>query len=172
LCAAGARDLARRLDGSRVADPERPDVLWGYRFDDGLLHVSRAAAGKVEEFVAEYAFGSGHHATTFISVINPDIPKILEHRLTYFARERALGITPGHGAGTHLPGLTPRGGVLIADVARKCFACHTTQNSARKDRAIDEQMLISNVSCERCHGPGRAHVDAARRGASEDELAL
>src|SRR5262249_11499262 len=27
--------------------------------------------------------------------------------------------------------------------------------------------LIPNVSCERCHGPGRDHVDAARRGETE-----
>jgi hypothetical protein len=32
--------------------------------------------------------------------------------------------------------------------------------------------MIPNVSCERCHGPGRAHVAAARRGAPEAELSL
>ena len=32
--------------------------------------------------------------------------------------------------------------------------------------------MIPNVSCERCHGPGRAHVEAARRGAPESELSL
>jgi hypothetical protein len=30
--------------------------------------------------------------------------------------------------------------------------------------------LMPNVSCERCHGPGRAHVEAARRG--EDTLTM
>ena len=29
--------------------------------------------------------------------------------------------------------------------------------------------MIPNISCERCHGPSRAHVLAARRGASESE---
>ena len=32
--------------------------------------------------------------------------------------------------------------------------------------------MIPNVSCERCHGPGRAHVEAARRGAPDAELEL
>jgi len=32
--------------------------------------------------------------------------------------------------------------------------------------------MIPNVTCERCHGPGRAHVAAARRGASESALSL
>jgi hypothetical protein len=169
---AGERSLARRLDGTEAADPEHPDVLWRYRYRDGQLHIARTAEGQVEEFLAQYAFGSGHHATTFMTVIHPGIPKILEHRLTYFAREQALGLTPGHGARAHLGGVTPRGGVLLADDARKCFGCHTTQTSARPDRAIDEETLIPNVSCERCHGPGKAHVEAARRGAPEAELEL
>jgi hypothetical protein len=32
--------------------------------------------------------------------------------------------------------------------------------------------MIPNISCERCHGPGRAHVEAARRGASPSALAM
>jgi hypothetical protein len=172
LRSAGRRSLSRQLDGTSVADPEHDDVLWGYRYRDGQLHISRTAEGRVEEFIAEYAFGSGQHATTFATVIHPGIPKILEHRLTYFAGEHAMGLTPGHGSRARLPGVTQRGGVLLGDDARKCFGCHTTQTSARPDRAIDDETMIPNVSCERCHGPGRAHVEAARRGASEDQLGL
>jgi predicted CXXCH cytochrome family protein len=172
LRAAGQRSLAHRLDGTKVADPEYSDVLWGYQYRDGQLHISRTAADKVEEFVAQYAFGSGHHATTFMTVIDPGIPRIFEHRLTYFTREEQLKLTPGHSARTRLSGVTPQGGVLLASDARKCFGCHTTQTSARAGLAIDEETLIPNVSCERCHGPGRAHVEAARRSAPEAELAL
>ena len=172
LRSAGRRSLAHELDGTSVADPEHDDVLWSYRYRDGQLHISRAAEGRVEEFIAEYAFGSGQHATTFTTVINPGIPKILEHRLTYFAKEHALGLTPGHGSRARLPGVTQRGGVLLAGDARKCFGCHTTQTSARADRAIDEETMIPNVSCERCHGPGRTHVEAARRGAPDAQLGL
>jgi hypothetical protein len=105
-------------------------------------------------------------------VINPEVPAILEHRLTYYAREDALGLTPGHDTKPPPPGLTPHGGVPPPRDARDCFGCHATQVSARYDRRIDEATMIPNVSCERCHGPGRAHVAAARRGAPESELAL
>jgi predicted CXXCH cytochrome family protein len=47
-----------------------------------------------------------------------------------------------------------------------------TQFSGRGDQRIDEKTMIPNVSCERCHGPGRAHVEAARRGAPDSELSL
>jgi hypothetical protein len=169
---AARRSLARRLDGTTVADPELPEVLWSYGFHDGNLYIARQAPGKREECIAEYAFGSGHHATTFVSVIDPAIPAILEHRLTYYARGATLGLTPGHEAKPPPPGLTPLGGVPPPREARNCFGCHATQVSGRAGQEIDQATMIPNVSCERCHGPGRAHVEAARRGAAEAELAL
>jgi hypothetical protein len=169
---ASRRGLSRRLDGTSAADPEAPGVHWSYRFRDGHLFIGRRTSEKIEECIAEYAFGSGHHATTFVSVIDAAIPAILEHRLTYFTREGALGLTPGHDAKPPPPGLTPYGGVPPPPDTLKCFACHATQLSAHGDQRIDEGTMIPNVSCERCHGPGRAHVAAARRNAPESELSL
>jgi hypothetical protein len=166
------RALARQLDGQTVVDPEHADVSWDYQYRDGQLHIHRTDRGKVEDCIAEYAFGSGHHAMTFVNVIDPKIPAILEHRITYFAAQHALGMTPGHNTRPRLPHVTPIGGVPPPDQAQKCFNCHATQLSARDDRVIDDQTMIPNVSCERCHGPGRAHVEAARRGATADQLQL
>jgi hypothetical protein len=169
---AARRALVHRLDGTMVADPELPEVNWSYRYRDGQFFIARTAQGKLEECIAEYAFGSGHHATTFVSVIDPGIPAILEHRLTYYARGSALGLTPGHEVKPPPPGLTPLGGVPPPRDARNCFGCHATEVPAGGGRGIDEARMIPNVSCERCHGPGRAHVAAAGRGAAEAELAL
>jgi hypothetical protein len=169
---AGRLPLARRLDQTTVADPEWPEVRWGYRYRDGQLHIARTDRGKLEECIAEYAFGSGHHATTFVSVIDPGIPAILEHRLTYYTHRDALGITPGQVAYPPPPGLTLRGLVLPPEDARRCFHCHTTATSSRDRQGIDEATMIPDVACERCHGPGRAHVAAARRGGADAELAL
>jgi hypothetical protein len=165
--------LARRLDGTTVSDPEWPEVLWSYRYRDGQLRLARKAKGKVEECILEYAFGSGRHATTFVSVIDPKIPAILEHRLTYYTQEAALGITPGHIAFPRPSWLNDHGGVLPPEGSFRCFRCHATVLSAHDgEPSIDEAMMIPNVSCENCHGPGRAHVEAARRGAPDSELAL
>jgi hypothetical protein len=160
------------LDGTTVADPLVPEIVWSYRFRDGQLHLARKANGQVEECILEYAFGAGHHATTFVSVIDPNIPAILEHRLTYYSQEDALGITPGHIASGRPPWVTPLGSAPPPDLARRCFACHATQISAGGGTAIDAATMIPNVTCERCHGPARAHVAAARRGAPAAELAL
>ena len=162
---AGDRELARQLDGMNVEDPERPGVHWRYGYREGDLHVERTEGGRVEDLVIQYAFGSGHHATTFLTVVDPAFPEVLEHRLTYFAREQSMGLTPGHRAGVGMAGVGERGGALIGDDARNCFGCHTTQISSPPGRSIDASTMIPTVSCERCHGPGRAHVEAARRGA-------
>ena len=168
---AGSR-LAHQLDGTTVPDPEMPGVVWSYRFRDGALRIARKAQDKVEECIADYAFGSGRHATTFVSMIRPDIPAVLEHRLSYYAHSGGLGLTPGHDIKPPPPGLTGHGGVPPPATRRACFGCHSTQISARGGPGIDEKTMIPNVSCERCHGPGRAHVAAARRGAPESELSL
>jgi Cytochrome c554 and c-prime len=168
----GKRALARRLDGTTVADPEFPELVWSYHYRGGELHLTRTEGARVEDCILEYAFGSGHHATTFVSVINPRPPLIIEHRLTYYAQDGSMGITPGHEARPRPPQVTAHGGVPPARAARACFACHTTDLSARSDRQIDEETMIPNVSCERCHGPGRAHVAAARRHSPDAELSL
>ncbi|MFI5454448.1 MAG: multiheme c-type cytochrome [Isosphaerales bacterium] len=164
--------VSRLLDGRTIADPESPGILWSYRLRDGQLHLARKERGQVEECILEYAFGSGHHATTFVSVVDPEIPAILEHRLTYYTQDDTFRITPGHKMFPKPPGLTFHGKVLPPDDALRCFHCHSTAISARDDQRIDEETMIPNVSCERCHGPGRAHVAAARRGAPESELSL
>ncbi len=109
LRAAGKRSLSRRLDGTTVADPERPDVSWSYQYRDGNLQIARSTGRQVEKWIADYALGSGHHATTFVTVLDRSIPKILEHRLTYFTAEHALGLTPGQRAGAKTQGVTPEG---------------------------------------------------------------
>ncbi len=169
---AGRRALARQLDGTRFSDPEYPDVLWSYQYRDGQLHILRTDQAKVEDRIAEYAFGSGQHATTFVSVIDPKIPAILEHRITHYTQTGTLGLTPGQNARPRSPGLDSHGGMISARNARKCFGCHTTQTSAREDLPIDEATLIPNVTCERRHGPARAHVETARRNSTSAELRL
>jgi hypothetical protein len=157
-------------------DPELSDVTWSYRFEKDQLNITRKAGSEARQWVADYAIGSGHHALTYVSVIQPTIPLVLEHRLTVYQREKGkneLGITPGHDSRPPPPGLMPYGGELPPRVARECFRCHATQLSAGDDeQRFDLNTMIPNVSCERCHGPGKAHVAAARRRAPETELVL
>jgi hypothetical protein len=169
---ASERRLTDQLAGVSVPDPERPAVTWSYEKRGGRFRIKREEDGKLEQYVADYALGSGHHATTFVTVLSLAPPRILEHRLTYFTQDRTLGITPGHVAGDEAPGTTPSGRELSSSETTKCLGCHATQLSELGNSDLDPSTLIPGVACERCHGPGRDHVMAARRGAGDEELTL
>jgi hypothetical protein len=161
------------LDGRGATDPEQPDVSWRFVLDGGRFHVERGAAGAAERSLIDYAFGSGQHAVTFTTLIDADPrqPRAVEHRLTYYTEPDAFGLTPGQQAGG-VHAADGRGYAMDPATTRKCFGCHSTRLSADDDGTFDPATLIPNVSCERCHGPGRDHVAAARRGATELTLRM
>ena len=166
---ASSRRLARELDGVSAADPERPGVSWSYHLRDGRFEVERIEGEDRRVLPIDYAFGSGHHATTFLSMIDrdPTEPRALEHRLTYYTKTNSFGLTPAQAADSGLDRGGPDGFRMPSDETLKCFGCHTTATSDRGLDRLDLETMIPNVSCERCHGPARAHVEAARRDASD-----
>ena len=98
---AGESPLARRLAGATFSDPERPGASWSFTLSDGRLSTERREAGVIERFMIDYAFGSGRHATTLVTLTDrtPDRPTMLEHRLTVYAHKETPDITPGQGQG-------------------------------------------------------------------------
>ena len=156
--------LARRLNGRVLTDPEKSGVMWTYSLENDQFQVKRKEFEEIQKFIIGYAFGSDHHATTFVTLTDPTIPTAMEHRLTHYKEGDLLAITPGQKAEQPSKGTTLQGRTLTAAETMKCFRCHTTRMSAVSDQALDVKDMIPNVSCERCHGPGRTHVAAARAG--------
>jgi hypothetical protein len=170
----GRHPVVAWLDGKKTKDPSLPGVTWSHQLRDGRLVVERAEGDRTDVLPLDYGFGSGTHGVTFIALPGgphpePD-PSGLEYRLSYFTDGRQFGITPGqdrpeaHPDQRHAPAF---GRSLAADQLQQCFACHSTLTSTLARNRLELATLIPNVSCERCHGPGRAHVAAARRGESE-----
>jgi hypothetical protein len=171
---AAETDVARKLNGVTVADPERPDVSWSFALEAGKFTTTRREADEVRRMAVEYAFGSGRHAVTFGTLTDrdPTHPSLLEQRLTFLAHADRPGLTPGQSLAGHAEGNTPYGRHHSAENTRKCFACHATTTSDRGPFRLDTETMIPDVSCERCHGPGRDHAEAARRGAGRASLAM
>jgi hypothetical protein len=170
---AADRALARDLDGRQVPDPEDPGVSWAYHLKDGRFSVDRREGDRVDPLPIDFAFGSGYHATTFVSLLdtNPDAPVIREHRLTPLA-DQTLRVTPGQDGPRPLDGSDPLGRVISGPLAVSCFRCHVTLLSADDFDRLDTRTMIPSITCERCHGPGRAHIQAAQRGDDPDLLAM
>jgi hypothetical protein len=162
------RQIAGWLEGRTVADPEQPEVQWSYDREkpDSPLVVTRREGDTTSRQPIEWAFGSGTHAITFVTMTDPDKrrPLAREHRLTWYAHSDSLGITPGQEASHPLPSVSKYGRELDSSRALKCFSCHVTRTSKEGSHLLDVAAVIPGVSCERCHGPGREHIAAARRG--------
>jgi hypothetical protein len=171
---AGSWPLARQLDGQRIADPEKPGITWTYTLHDGKFSITRSKDGNPDALIPiDYALGSGLHATTFVTVARgePGEPGGLEHRLTFFAHSQSLALTPGQHEFSK-SGQSPYGYVLTPRQVQDCINCHSTRTSARSPKLLDVETMIPNVSCERCHGPGRSHVEKAQAGAPAGSLAM
>ncbi|MEO6811750.1 MAG: multiheme c-type cytochrome [Isosphaeraceae bacterium] len=169
---AAKTDLARWLDSRTADDSERPGASWTFQRDGDRLIAQPVDGEGVGRVLLDYAFGSGKHAMTFLSMrdeVNGQ-PRAKEYRLSYFHHKDAMDLTPGQRRKIGQPDYSPSGRELTVELTFKCFECHTTRTSDRSATELDLATLIPNVSCERCHGPGRAHVDAARRG--EGPLAM
>lgn len=170
---AGTVDAARAIDGTGVDDPERPGSAWRYALGDRGLEAVRREGGGSESRILDYALGSGEHAVTFLSLNGrggDGRPLGLEHRLTYFAHLKGLTVTPGQHPEDHATGLSAEGRALSAEDTARCLGCHATRLSSDDDRVVDPSTLIPDVSCERCHGPARAHVEEAGRDGSRLDM--
>jgi hypothetical protein len=172
---AGEGPLAGVLDGQSVADPEEPGVTWTYSARDRRLFVTRSEGGTAGPPIPiDFAVGSGQHATTFVSELRAGEPGKrlgLEHRLTYFAHSRSLALTPGQHKFSR-SGQSRYGYLLTPELIQDCINCHSTRTSARGAKRLDVETMIPNISCERCHGPGRSHVEQARGGATAEGLRM
>ncbi len=165
------------MNGKTVSDPKYPDIKWSYQVRDKRLVVERTTAGRTTSLSLDYGVGSGKHGVTFVAIEEDKSqfePSGIEHRLSYLANSPRLAITPGQ---ERMPqdryhadtaeGLV-FGRPLGPDHFRECLRCHTTFiKTVSRNRLETNATWIPNVSCERCHGPGRDHVDAARRGETD-----
>lgn len=125
-----------------------------------IFTVSKEAASHSD--VLLWAFGVGRIAQTYIYKEDGDF---YEAHLSFYTSPQALDVTPGHPL-TQPPNVVEGAGRLIAaDEARRCFGCHTTASTTRNQ--FDLRNLIPGVTCEQCHGPGAAHVAAAKAGKYE-----
>ena len=111
-----------------------------------------------------WAFGAGKVGQSFLFEREGQLH---EARVSYYDAIHALDFTPNRALAA--PGSIDEAmsrPVGEAEI-RRCFACHTTASTkppASGAGGVDFAALIPGVTCEACHGPGRAHVTAMQRG--------
>lgn len=158
---ARAFELSRNLAGKTFHDEER-QADFHYELDSNGLSVSLPKQFGNDRFPLTYAFGSGLHAVTFLTLLPNRVGETvgLEHRVSLFQNGTRLALTPNHRGRVPAQTVEHFGKVVKDDKLESCIGCHTTFVE------IEEQELkhlIPHVGCESCHGPGAKHIAAVEQ---------
>ena len=114
----------------------------------------RAAKGQVvaeQSVPIAFRMGSGRHGASYL-VHQQGV--LRQSPISWFAETGQYDLSPGFDRSSTAP--------FERQVADDCLACHTGRLQREPlDTEVDTQLLFAEeaIGCERCHGPGRAHVE-------------
>jgi hypothetical protein len=97
-----------------------------------------------------YVIGSGAHAFGYLVRIDDHL---FQSPLSYYSNRRLWDVAPGYEDDRHPDFSRP--------VTLECVLCHSGKPQPVPDtlnRYRSPAFLEENISCDRCHGPGEAHV--------------
>jgi len=115
--------------------------------------------------VLEWAFGAGAQGSSPVGHLGE---QYIEHRFSYYSRIRDLAPTFGHPPRVSTP-IAELGVLEANETIFRCFHCHATAVE-QLPSGPDLTHLLPGVQCERCHGPGSSHIQAAKAGASPETI--
>ena len=136
--------------------------------DGGLFqrrHQLDAQGKETNVFEKEIHFviGSGNHARTYLHR-TPD-GKLTELPLAWYSdRGGFYAMNPGYDRRDH-PGFR-------RPISDECMFCHNAYPDGGKSRVDDTfpDRMPEGIDCQRCHGPGQSHVEAAGARRSAEEI--
>lgn len=130
--------------------------------DGDRVAYSVSGGGASRSAPLAWAIGAGNVGQTFLFDLDG---RLHEARVSYYHTVRRLGFTPNRALTSPRDLTEAMARPVDEPEARRCFGCHTTASSTRE--GFDLSRLTPGVTCEACHGPGRAHREAAERGGPE-----
>jgi Cytochrome c554 and c-prime len=148
--------------------PLAAKLLTAGRSPDGTLRyeqdgdsVAVIESGSAERAVIEWAFGAGAQGSTPVGHVGD---QYFEHRFSFYARLDGLAPTFGHPAHVTTP-IAKLGLLQDNHTITHCFSCHAT-GVEQGTEGPELRRMRPGVQCERCHGPGSAHIAAAKQGSA------
>jgi len=138
--------LSKRREWSDSGAPPR------YRVGPAEVFLEAQGVSDLRQAQVAAVFGSGARGFTPISAEGGRA--IRELRLSFSSHHDIWLTTPGSDGDPDSLG-TPKS----PEQSRDCLDCHATLLAWRGER-LDAQASVFGVHCERCHGPGSAHLKA------------
>lgn len=149
------------LGGKAVMRTRRKDLRFELHERDGAFRLAAVTAhdGKEEREEVEIAFviGSGHISNSYAFWRGKEL---FQAPVGYAAQLGGLSNCPGYVDGTAL---------FDRPIVTRCLDCHATyaKHEPGTPNAYDPDSFVLGISCERCHGPGSAHVQWHRTHPNE-----
>jgi tetratricopeptide (TPR) repeat protein len=117
------------------------------------------------ELEAHYVIGSGNHARTFVHR-NAD-GRLLQLPVSWYAERGGYwAMSPGYDRSAHMD--------FRRVIDAGCMSCHNGYSLTPVDDDVSgprfSGALPEGIDCQRCHGPGQAHVEAIKSGDLEAGL--
>jgi predicted CXXCH cytochrome family protein len=146
--------------------------LFTFTLRDGIPWIRRSQPGAVGaetnvfEQRVDYVVGGGNQAISFLHRTRDN--KLTEFPVTWYPEDGGhWGMSPAYDRPDH-PGFS-------REINFACMLCHnayplSTPVSDSPGETIFPAQLPEGIDCQRCHGPGQNHVDAAARGQSAQEI--
>ncbi len=134
-----------------------------YRIEEreGKWFLRRHQLGKAGEEInvfekeIHYVMGSGNHARTYLH--QRQNGELVELPVGWYAEAKGNhAMSPGYDHRDH-PGFR-------RTISSECMFCHNGYPEAKSGK------FAGGIGCQRCHGPGQAHVNAASAGSDKETV--
>jgi tetratricopeptide (TPR) repeat protein len=145
--ASGRRYRVSRREGQMIHEESLP-------LDDGTEFILTSTP-------VRYRVGSGHFARTYLCDAGGGL--LVESPVTWYASAHAWGMTPGFDKAAHRS--------FTRQILENCLWCHGGQAQLSTTSSLRLRLVENAIGCERCHGPGEAHVQSQIAGQPADNEA-
>lgn len=160
-------DTMAHLGGDRSFTHQRSGRNYEVREEGGRFFLRREeiGGGNVFEREIHYVMGSGAHARSYLHQYADG--RAVELPLGWYSDGGGkLAMSPGFDQPVH--------GGFGREIGFECMACHNgyPRIEPGTDAAgLDPRFpgrLVEGIDCQRCHGPGKAHIDAVAADQPEE----
>jgi predicted CXXCH cytochrome family protein len=119
----------------------------------------------VVEKEIHFVLGSGNHARTYLHRTADG--QLLQLPVGWYAERGGFwAMNPGYDRPDHMD--------FRRKIDRECFFCHNAYPPVQSDSGQRELKVAGampeGIDCQRCHGPGRKHIDLAKRGGQNEAI--